>query len=355
MAEPDADTRQSLESSGDTQLFASLDEMLSRGAVDAVYVATPTPLHAEHVIRIAEAGRHVLVEKPMATNLDESRAMIAAAQSAGVTLMVGHSHAYDPPILRMRDLIAGGRWGPVRMLHSWCYTDWIYRPRRPDELQSEQGGGVTFRQGAHQFDILRLLGGGIVSNVRAAVGSWDPARPGIGAHTAFLQFADGAAATAVYSGYGAFSTAELAFGIGESGWPEAVDEMGHRRRAFRARAPGDELAAKRARVSRAPAGMPPFQPFFGIHIVSCDGGDVRQSPNGVYVYDENGRTDIAVEDTGNGRDVMLADFIAAIRSGRPPRHDGLWGQATLETCLAVLRSSTERREVPLRLQTPVRE
>src|SRR3989304_5505025 len=55
VAEPDADTRQSLESSGDTQLFASLDEMLSRGAVDAVYVATPTPLHAEHVIRIAEA------------------------------------------------------------------------------------------------------------------------------------------------------------------------------------------------------------------------------------------------------------------------------------------------------------
>ena len=53
------------------------------------------------------------------------------------------------------------------MIHTWNFTDWIYRPRRPDELDISLGGGVTFRQGSHQFDIIRLLGGGMVKSVHA--------------------------------------------------------------------------------------------------------------------------------------------------------------------------------------------
>jgi phthalate 4,5-cis-dihydrodiol dehydrogenase len=353
IAEPDQVTRESLGT--DLQLFAGIDDMLKHGKIDAVYLATPTDMHADHAIAIAQAGRHVVVEKPMAINLEQSAAMIRAAEKAGVILMVGHSHAYDPPIRKMRELIDSGRWGKVRMLNSWTFTDWMYRPRRPDELQVERGGGVTFRQGAHQFDILRLLGGGMLGSVRATAGSWDPARPGIGAHAAFLQFKDGAAATAVYSGYGAFSTTELTFGVGEGGTIEGPEILGRTRKEFRSKPPGDELAAKRSRGPRAPVSAAPHQSLFGIHLVSCEGGDLRQAPNGIYTYDENGRSEVPIEGTDDGRDVMLADFVAAIRGTRAPRHHGGWGQATLETTLAVLKSSVEQREVPLALQVPVDE
>ena len=97
----------------------------------------------------------------MATRLDDARAMVQAAERAGTVLLVGHSHGFDGPVAAMRALIDSGELGAVTMAHHWCYTDWMGRPRRPDELDDAQGGGVTFRQGAHQFDILRLLCGGL--------------------------------------------------------------------------------------------------------------------------------------------------------------------------------------------------
>ena len=84
--------------------------------------------------------------------------MIAAARNARVHLIVGHSHSFDAPILRTRDLIASGAYGAVRMIHALNYTDFLYRPRRPEELDTTQGGGAVFNQAAHQADIVRLIG-----------------------------------------------------------------------------------------------------------------------------------------------------------------------------------------------------
>ena len=103
--------------------------------------------------------------------------MIAAARSAGVQLVVGHSHSFDRPIRRTREIIASGAVGAPRMITALNFTDFLYRPRRPEELVTEQGGGVVFSQAAHQIDIVRLLGGGRVRSVRASTGAWDPARP----------------------------------------------------------------------------------------------------------------------------------------------------------------------------------
>ncbi len=189
--------------------YADLPAMLKDAAIDVVYIATPTDLHPEHAALAFGAKKHVLTEKPMAVRLDQASTMIAQARSAGVTLLVGHAHGYDLPIQRMREIIASGELGRVRMIHTWNFTDWVYRPRRPDELLLDAGGGVTFRQGSHQFDIVRLLGGGEVRSVRATTFDWDSQRRTIGAHTVFMQFADGTAATAVYNGYGHFSAMEL--------------------------------------------------------------------------------------------------------------------------------------------------
>ena len=61
------------------------------------------------------------------------------------------------------------------MINAINYTDYLYRPRRPEELDTAQGGGAVFNQAAHQVDIVRLLGGGRVTSVRAATGAWDRA------------------------------------------------------------------------------------------------------------------------------------------------------------------------------------
>ena len=122
--------------------------MLRQAGIDAVYVATPTELHPEHVAQACAARKHVLTEKPMAIRVEQAQAMVQAAERAGVALQVGHSHSYDLPVARMREIVASGALGRVRMIHTWNFTDWMARPRRPAEFDVEQGGGVTYRQGA---------------------------------------------------------------------------------------------------------------------------------------------------------------------------------------------------------------
>src|SRR5262245_25112606 len=85
--------------------YRTLGEMCRDRSVEIVYVATPHELHAAHAKLAARNGKHVLVEKPMALTLEECRAMIAAAKKARVQLIVGHSHSYDAPVLKTRELI----------------------------------------------------------------------------------------------------------------------------------------------------------------------------------------------------------------------------------------------------------
>jgi phthalate 4,5-cis-dihydrodiol dehydrogenase len=335
-------------------ICASVEELAARADVDAVYVATPTDLHAEHVEAVAAAGKHVLVEKPMAVDLDQAERMIAACERAGVVLLVGHSHSYDAPYAAIREIIASGRLGRVRMMQNICYTDWMYRPRRPEELQTAHGGGVTFRQGAHQFDMLRLFGGGLVERVRAVTFDWDPARAGIGAHTVLLFFRDGAAATAIYNGYGAFLSAELTYDRGEAGHPLMPAAAGAARRAFRARDAGDERTAKRAGAAGATTeDDAPYQPTFGWTLVSCEGGDIRQAPDGLYVYTEHGRDEIVLPLAPRSRERVLAEFVDAIAGRRAPIHDGRWGRANLEVCVAAIASAERGADVSLQYQVPV--
>ncbi len=156
--------------------------------VQAIYIATPHQLHAEQVEMAAAHGKHVMVEKPMALTLNECTRMIEACTRANVVLMVGHSHSFNAPILKAHQLIASGAFGQVRMIHALNYTDFLYRPRRPEELDTQMGGGVIFSQAAHQIDIVRLLGGGLVNSVMAHTGAWDLSRPTEGAYSALLGF-----------------------------------------------------------------------------------------------------------------------------------------------------------------------
>ncbi len=98
--------------------YEDYDEMLTADVVDAVYVALPNSLHADYAIRAARAGKHVLVEKPLAVNEAECNAMIAAAREAGVNLMTAYRLHNEPGTVHVLDLIRSGAIGDPRIFSS---------------------------------------------------------------------------------------------------------------------------------------------------------------------------------------------------------------------------------------------
>ena len=346
-AEPVDALREQVQREHGVAAYATLSALLTHPGLDAVIVATPTPLHAPQALQVAAAGKHLLVEKPMAVDLDAARAMVEAAARAGVVLLVGHAHGYDEPIAAMRSVITSGELGAVGMVNTWCFSDWVQRPRRSDELDERQGGGVTFRQGSHQFDILRLLCGGRARSVRAKAFDWDPQRRTVGAHIVFIDFEDGPAATAVYNGYGGFSSMDLGFDISEWGLHQPP---GQRPRWPRPGSAADELQAKRDRAHGAIPPAAPHAPFFGLTLVSCERGDIRQLPNGLRIHTPDGMREVPLALQRSPRERVLDEWHAAISGSAPALHSGRWGLANLELCVAALRSSRMAREVTLHEQ-----
>jgi phthalate 4,5-cis-dihydrodiol dehydrogenase len=330
----------------DLKIYGSVDAMCQSDHVDAVWVATPNEFHAEHAISAAIHGKHVICEKPMALSLEQCDRMNRAVQESGIHFQM-HSKAVDPPILRMREIIAGGSLGRPIQISSWNYKSWLNYPRLPAELDTSKGGGIVFRQGAHQIDIVRCLGGGMVKSVRAITGKWHPRFDTEGNYSAFLEFADGTPASLVFNGYGGFDMTELTWGIGEGGYPSSE------RKEAASEAPVSASAkyAEPSRAERRKREGARKQPFFGLTVVSCEKGDMRQSPDGLYLYTDQGRGEVLcapfVDRAGE-----LMKLYDAVRQHRPGFNDGHWGKASLEVLLAILRSSEERREIILDHQVP---
>jgi phthalate 4,5-cis-dihydrodiol dehydrogenase len=341
--------------------YETVEALCADDSLDAVYVATPHQFHAEHAVIAARAGRHVLVEKPMALTLDECTRMIDAAGEAGVHLIVGHSHSFDAPVAETRRLIASGLYGAPKMITALNYTDFVYRPRRPEEMDRAQGGGVVFSQAAHQIDIVRLFGGGMVETVYAATGDWDAARSTDGAYSAMLRFAGGATASLAYSGYGRFDSDEFCGWIGESGRQKDPEAYGNARRALAGAGTAEaEAALKASRGYGGPAGAAKpaasderAHEHFGLFVVGCERADLRPLPDRVMIYGEDERKTIPLPPPAVPRAEVIDELHAAIVRGIPPVHTGEWGRATLEVCLALLRSADEHREIALSLQVPV--
>ncbi len=368
-ADPRPEATQRFAADFGARAYSTVEDLCADADIDVVYVATPHQHHAAHVALAARHGKHVLVEKPMAISLAECRGMIEAAERAKVVLIVGHSHSFDLPIVRTKQIVDSGALGAVRMIEAHYHTDFLYRPRRREELQTEQGGGVVFSQAAHQVDIVRLLGGGRVQSVRALTGSWDPARPTEGAYAALLSFDNGVIATLSYNGYGHFDGDEFCGGIGELGRPKPAGAHGSARRRLAFALDGaEEAALKQSRnyggAGYAPPSMPvaatsddsaaPWHEHFGLFIVSCERGDLRPLPTGVVIY---GDADVRVEPLSRPRIPrveVIDELHAAIVGGEPPLHDGRWAMATLEVCLAILQSARERRDIALEHQVAPR-
>jgi phthalate 4,5-cis-dihydrodiol dehydrogenase len=357
-SDPRADARERFADEFGARVFEDAEALCADPDVHAVYVASPHQFHVEHVKLAAKHRKHVLVEKPMALSLEDCREMITAAAKAETKLLAGHSHSYDLPYLRTREMIRSGAYGRVRMISALNFTDFLYRPRRPEELDTKAGGGVVFSQAAHQVDIVRLLAGTKAISVHAITGNWDPSRRTEGAYSAQIKFEDGSFASLTYSGYAHFDSDELMGWWGELGKRRDGDaSYGRARLALRnARAPVEEAEMK-SRRAYGPLGRDAFpidgdlaHNHFGLLIASCEHADLRPTPQAVVVYGNETRH---VEELPAARipraEVVDELYDAAVR-GKPPLHSGEWGLASLEICLAILSSAESGREIELQHQ-----
>ena len=175
-AAPREESRDAFEKEYGGTGYATVEELCADPDVEAIYIATPHQMHVDHVLAAARAGKHILVEKPLAVSMEDAEVMVSAAKEAGVYLIVGPSHSFDPPVELATQLISSGKFGQLRMIQAFNYTDFLYRPRRPEELRTEEGGGVLFSQAIHQIDVVRRLAGGMAEKIYAMTGAWDPKR-----------------------------------------------------------------------------------------------------------------------------------------------------------------------------------
>lgn len=348
-ADPRAEARQRFATDFSGKAYATAEELCADPAVEAVYVATPHQYHARHAVLAARHGKHLLVEKPLALTLDECATIIGAARASGVHLIVGHSHSFDAPTQHLRSLIQSGAYGAVRMINAINYTDYLYRPRRPEELDTRQGGGAVYNQAAHQVDIVRFIAGGHVTSVRAETGTWDIARSTEGAYAALLTFAGGAFASLTYNGYGHFDSDEFQGWIGEMGQAKTPYSARPRRQFASAQ---DEAAYKDARNYGGADYLPPAKQAsahnnFGTVLVSCERADLRAMPDGVMVYQNGDARHEPLPPPAVPRAEVIDELYGAVVHGTAPLHDGPWAMATLEVILAILRSAREGSDIRL--------
>lgn len=336
--------------------YDTVADLCADPTVELVYIASPHQFHAEQVCLAAAHGKHVLVEKPMALQLADCQHMIEACNRAGVHLLVGHSHSYDAPIQQAYQLLHSGRFGAVRMIQAQYYTDFLYRPRRPEELNTAAGGGVIHNQAAHQIDIIRLLGGGEIHSVRAMTGAWDPARPTEGAYAALLGFKNGVFASLLYSGYARFDSDSMMGDVSEMGMPKDPASYGQaRRRLAEFISPSQESQWKAesgygGSLQRPIAAQPAWHQHFGHMIISCEHADLHPSPAGLWVYSNTTRELLALTPPKVFRQEVVDELWAVLRLAQPALHTGAWGMATTEACLALLESAQHQTELTLACQ-----
>lgn len=258
---------------------ASLEALLARGDVDAVCLCTPSGQHAEQAIAAARAGKHVLVEKPIALTLADADAIIAACRDAGVRLGVAFQRRTEPAHRALHDAIRAGELGDLVL---GTATVPYFRPQSYYDSAawrgtwSLDGGGALMNQGIHLVDLLLWLMGGEAEVVGASGGAVGHDIEVEDCVVAALRFSSGARGTIV-------ATTAAA-----PGFPHRIEIYGARSGA------------------------------------TIDGDVAGSSPTGIGHL---------------GHTLLLQDFVGAIREGRDPLVNGLEGRRSLALVLAIYEAA----------------
>ncbi len=176
--------------------YGDYRDVLARDDVQAVVICLPHWMHEEAAVAAAEAGKHVLIEKPLADTVAECDRIIEAAERSGVIIMPAHTQRYYPVVKKSKEIIESGQLGSLIMA-----ADMWHKPLDPHlrpkwMLDREKGGGMALMDGVHMVDRLLWIFGPDVHSVSAMVGN--PVYPEIPADDtsmAFMRWRDGRVAT----------------------------------------------------------------------------------------------------------------------------------------------------------------
>ena len=244
--------------------FGSYAAAAAARRVDAWYICTPHHLHLEHSRLAAQAGKHILLEKPIARSVAEGRELAAAAAASGVTLMVAENYRFLPAARQAKALLDGGALGGLRLLQ--LQEQFPFRPQGWRNDRALNGGGTLIDGGIHKLSLLAWLGGPPAELYAAAVPS---AQPGLAAEDGVALMTRGAGGEV---------------GIINHSWSAGPHTP----------APWGSIAGTQASIV--------FE-FDAPYIDLIDG---------------QGRRRLNLEDDPRGLNAMLREFAAAIRQGRPP-------------------------------------
>jgi UDP-N-acetylglucosamine 3-dehydrogenase len=179
IADPDAKARGEVAARFGVRGYADYHEMIQH--VDALVVATPTNLHKEAVVAAAESGKHVLCEKPVASSVEDGRAMLKSVEKAGTVLAIGMIERHNPVVAFAKDALARGRFGELVSLSA----------RRVSSMPGRiRDVGCVLDLGIHDIDVMRYLVGSPVKSVYA-LGGRHGTTPFEDNADVLIEFADG--------------------------------------------------------------------------------------------------------------------------------------------------------------------
>jgi phthalate 4,5-cis-dihydrodiol dehydrogenase len=352
-ADPDPEVRAGFQKAyPEARTYEDVDALLRDPDIEAVWVQTPNRLHAEQAIKAANAGKHVVVQKPMALTLREAEAMVEASEKNGVELVAGNSHCYKTPFQMMGQIARSGELGKVRAINVVAYNGWWLQSRLPEDLDPANGGGIVYRAVPHQIDAIRLVGGGKLKSVRASVGEWMPTRPGPAYCTAYMEFSDGTPATVIQNSYGYFVVDDMMPWVSVEEQHKQFSQRQKTRRGLidGTRSEGDyrerRVGGKRDSGRTDRTGEREWAADMGMVIVSCEHGDMRQSPSGVYVYTDQGLREVKVSG-GTLWAKEAQELYDAVVNGQRGFHSGQSAIATIEVVLALMESAKTHCDIEL--------
>lgn len=169
LAESDPQRQEEARCRSPVPVFANYQELLAMDKLEAVVICLPSWLHAEAAIAALHCGKHLYLEKPLATSLSEANRVIAAWRQSGAKAMIGFNYRFNPLQLEGRALLQGGQIGKVVEVRSVFASRWH---GHPDWMRKrETGGGVLLELASHHFDLLPYLLGSHVREVHAMIAS----------------------------------------------------------------------------------------------------------------------------------------------------------------------------------------
>ncbi len=195
--DPDASCAEAMAVKTNGTPYRSLGDALADGAADAVAIMVPHHLHEALVLEALRAGRHVLLEKPMATSLEACARILAAASATGTVFMLAENAQYWPGVVRAKQLLDNGAIGTVVTARAWCSMPFMPQFYARDGWRfslAASGGGVAMDAGSHFLRPLRMWCGEL-EEVVAVTGRPQPEMEGESLCRALCRFPNGVVAS----------------------------------------------------------------------------------------------------------------------------------------------------------------